>query len=61
MQHMCPKVIMMTPEAIIESDIFSEFSKGAASKEKKVLNTYNSKIGVNDIAIKKRSDMYIKN
>ena len=54
---------MMTPaEAIIESDIFSEFSKSAASKEKKVLNTYNSKIGVNDIvAIKKRSDMYINN
>lgn len=54
---------MMTPvEAIIESDIFSEFTKGAASKEKKVLNIYDSKIGVNDIeGIKKRSDMYIKN
>ena len=36
---------MMTPaEAIIESDIFSEFTKGAAAKEKKVLNIYDSKI-----------------
>ena len=54
---------MLTPaEAIIESDIFSEFTKGAASKEKKVLNIYDSKIEVNDIErIKKRSDMYIKN
>lgn len=54
---------MMTPaETIIDSDIFNEFSKGVASKEKKVLNTYDSKIGINDLeSVKKRSDMYIKN
>ena len=54
---------MMTPaETIIDSTLFNEFSKGVASKEKKLLNTYDSKIGVNDLeSIKKRSDMYIKN
>jgi len=42
--------------------LFNEFSKGVASKEKKVLNTYDSKIGINDLeSVKKRSDMYIKN
>ncbi len=54
---------IMTPaETIIDSTLFNEFSKGVASKEKKVLNTYDSKIGVNDLeSVKKRSDMYIKN
>ena len=57
------KGTIMTPaETILDSDIFIDFSKAAVSKEKKVLNTYDSKIGVNDIeGIKKRSDMYIKN
>lgn len=55
------KGTMMTPaETIIDSNIFSEFSKLEKFKEKHVLNTYDSKISEGDLsAIRKRKDMYL--
>ena len=51
----------MTPaETIIDSKIFSEFTKLEKFKEKHVLNTYDSKISEGDLsAIRKRKDMYL--
>ena len=55
------KGTMMTPaETIIDSKIFSEFTKLEKFKEKHVLNTYDSKISEGDLsAIRKRKDMYL--
>jgi serine/threonine protein kinase len=54
--------IMSPAETIIDSDIYGDFSKGVLVKEKKVLNTYDSRIGADDLAkVRNRSDMYIKN
>ena len=54
------KGVMMTPaEALIVSDIFDEFTDKA--KNKKVLNSYNSKITENELEqLRKRSDMFIQ-
>lgn len=54
------KGVMMTPaEALIDSDIFDEFTDKA--KNKKVLNSYNSKITENELEqLRKRSDMFIQ-
>ena len=53
------KGVMMTPaEALIDSEIFDEFTD--TNKNKKVLNTYDSKITENELEqVRKRSDMYI--
>ena len=58
------KGVMMTPaEALIDSDIFDEFTDkaNAKNKNKKVLNSYNSKITENELEqLRKRSDMFIQ-
>ncbi len=54
------KGVMMTPaETLIDSEIFDEFTD--KNRDKKVLNTYDSKITESELEqVRKRSDMYIQ-